>query len=164
MQGGGAQEKGHRAGTEDLAGAAALCAALGECERTQVIGEWQREEWRRAFERELLAALPGTRIIAADTGAGGAAADRLWNTVFAVMPQAESSRWIARLDKRDVQVSSGAACSVGKGAASHVLAALGVPAEEARRALRFSAGWSTTEADWAALLAALKEIAPGLAA
>ena len=158
-QGGGAQEKGHRAGTEDVAGAAALCAALGECERVHVIWEWQREEWRKAFERELVAALPGTRIITTDTGT-----DRLWNTVFAVMPQGEATRWITKLDKRDVQVSSGAACTVGKGAASHVLAALGVPAEEARRALRFSAGWGTTEADWAALLAALREVAAELRA
>jgi cysteine desulfurase len=45
-----------------------------------------------------------------------------------------------------------------------VLAALGFPAEDARRALRFSAGWGTTEADWTALAAALREIAPGLVA
>ncbi len=158
-QGGGVQGGGHRAGTEDLAGAAALCAALGECERVHVIWEWRREEWRKAFERGLVAALPGTRIIAADTGA-----ERLWNTVFAVMPAGEASRWIAKLDKRDVQVSSGAACTVGKGAASHVLAALGVPAEEARRALRFSAGWATSEADWAALLEALREVGAELGA
>jgi len=167
-QAGGTQENGHRAGTEDVAGAAALCAALGECERVNVIWEWQREEWRKAFERELLAALPGVRIAGADTGAAGAGGaapvERLWNTVFAVMPHGEFSRWIARLDKRDIQVSSGAACTTRKDGPSHVLAALGHAPEEARRALRFSAGWSTTEADWAALLAALKEIAPGLAA
>lgn len=162
-QGGGLQERGHRAGTEDVAGAATLCAALGECERVHVIWEWQREEWRKAFERELLAALPSTRIVAADT-TDGAGAERLWNTVFAVMPHGEHSRWIARLDKRDIQVSTGAACTTGKDGPSHVLAALGVTPEEARRALRFSSGWSTTEADWAALLAALREIAPGLAA
>jgi cysteine desulfurase len=158
-QGGGMQEAGHRAGTEDVAGAAALCAALGECERVNVIWESQREGWRRAFERELVAASPGARIIGLDTEA-----ERLWNTVFAVMPRGESPRWIAKLDKRDLQVSGGAACSTGKGAASHVLAALGVPAEEARRALRFSAGWSTTEADWAALLGALREVDAELAA
>lgn len=155
-QGGGTQEAGHRAGTEDVAGAAALCAALGECERTQVIWESQREGWRKAFERELSAAVPGVKI-------AGAEADRLWNTVFAVMPHGEHSRWIARLDKRDIQVSTGAACTVAKNGPSHVLAALGVTPEEALRALRFSSGWSTTEADWAALLAALREISPGLA-
>jgi cysteine desulfurase len=156
-QSGGTQESGHRAGTEDVAGAAALCAALGECERVHVIWESQREGWRKGFERELLAAVPGVKI-------AGAEADRLWNTVFAVMPHGEFSRWIARLDKRDIQVSSGAACSTRKDTPSHVLAALGFPAEDARRALRFSAGWGTTEADWAALAAALREIAPGLAA
>lgn len=156
-QAGGAQENGHRAGTEDVAGAAALCAALGDCERVNVIWESQREGWRKAFERELLAALPGVRIAGADTGA-----ERLWNTVFAVMPHGEFSRWIARLDKRDIQVSSGAACTTRKDGPSHVLAALGFAPEEARRALRFSAGWATTEEDWTALLAALREIAPGL--
>ncbi len=156
-QGGGLQEGGHRAGTEDVAGASALCAALGECERTQVIWESQREGWRKAFEREVVSALPGLRIVAADTDA-----DRLWNTVFAIMPHGDFARWIARLDKRDIQVSSGAACTTRKDGPSHVLAALGVAPEEARRALRFSAGWSTTEADWEVLLAALKEIAPGV--
>lgn len=154
-QGGGLQESGHRAGTEDVAGAAALCAALGECERRHVIWESQRQGWREAFERALASALPGTRILAADT-------DRLWNTVFAIMPRGDHARWIAKLDKRNVQVSTGAACTTGKDGPSHVLAALGVTPEDARRALRFSAGWSTTEADWTALLAALREVATEL--
>lgn len=147
-QGGGLQQGGRRAGTEDVAGISAAVAALVECERRHVLWEAQREEWRRSFERELVSALPGVRILAADT-------DRLWNTVFALMPQGDHSRWIARLDKRDVQVSNGAACASGKDGPSHVLAALGVGPEDARRALRFSAGWSTGEADWASLLAAL---------
>lgn len=150
-QGGGLQEAGHRAGTEDVAGIAALTAALVECEQKHVVWESQRLGWRERFERELLAALPGTRIVAAG-------ADRLWNTVFAVMPHGDHSRWIAKLDKRGVQVSTGAACTTGKDGPSHVLAALGVAPEDTRRALRISAGWGTTEADWAALLAALREV------
>ena len=157
VQGGGLQEGGHRAGTEDVAGAAALAAALGECERTHVLWEWQRTEWRDKFEHQLIAVLPGTRILAADTGR-----ERLWNTVFAIMPGGDHSRWIAKLDKRDVQVSTGAACTTGKDVPSHVLAALGVAPEEARRALRFSAGWATTQDDWTALLAALREVAAEL--
>ena len=156
-QGGGTQEGAHRAGTEDVAGVAALCAALVECEQRQVIWESQREAWRSTFERGLVAALPGTRIIAADTDAG-----RLWNTVFAVMPHGEHGRWIARLDKRDMQVSTGAACATGKEGPSHVLAALGVDPAEARRAVRISAGWATTEADWAALLEAMRAVAEEL--
>lgn len=153
-QGGGLQEGAHRAGTEDVAGISALCAALVECEQKHVMWESQREGWRASFERELVAVLPGARIVLADTGA-----ERLWNTVFAIMPRGDHSRWIAKLDKRDVQVSTGAACSTGKDGPSHVLAALGVAPEEARRAVRISAGWGTTEADWAALLAALCEVA-----
>ncbi len=154
-QGGGLQEGGHRAGTEDVAGIAALSATLVECERKHVIWESQRQSWRERFERGLAAALPGVRILAADT-------ERLWNTVFAVMPHGDQTRWIARLDKRDVQVSTGAACATGKEAPSHVLAALGVAPEEARRALRISAGWGTAEGDWDALLAALREVAAEL--
>src|SRR5690606_38055585 len=135
-QGGGLQEGAHRAGTEDVASISAFCAALVECEQKKVIWESSREAWRTAFERELLAALPGTRILAADTGV-----ERLWNTVFAVMPHGEHGRWIARLDKRDVQVSTGAACATGKEGPSHVLAAMGIDPEEARRAVRISAGW-----------------------
>ncbi|MCX6937189.1 MAG: aminotransferase class V-fold PLP-dependent enzyme [Verrucomicrobia bacterium] len=156
VQGGGLQEGGRRAGTEDVASIAALSAALVECEQRHVIWESQREGWRRAFERELVVTLPGTRIVAAD-------ADRLWNTVFALMPHGEATRWIARLDKREVQVSTGAACTTGKDGPSHVLAALGVTPEESRRALRISAGWGTTEADWAALLAALRGVSTELA-
>jgi cysteine desulfurase len=156
-QGGGLQEGGHRSGTEDVAGAAALVAALGECERKHVVWESQREVWRRGFERDLIAELPGTRVVAAE-------ADRLWNTVFAILPHATHARWIARLDKRDFQVSHGAACASGKDASSHVLAALGVSPVEAARAIRISAGWSTTEADWARLLAAMREIAAELRA
>lgn len=154
-QGGGLQESGRRAGTEDVAGISAFSAALVECEQKHVIWESQREGWRRAFERDLLASLPGTSIVAAG-------ADRLWNTVFALMPHGDHARWIARLEKRDVQVSTGAACTTGKDGPSHVLAALGVPAEQARRALRISAGWGTTEADWSTLLAALREVASEL--
>ena len=156
-QGGGLQEGGHRAGTEDVAGIAAFCAALVECEQRHVIWEWQRAEWRDRFERELIAALPGTRILSADT-------ERLWNTVFAIMPAGDNARWVTKLDKRDLQVSTGAACTAGKEGPSHVLAALGVAPDDARRALRFSAGWGTTEQDWAALLFALREVGAELGA
>ena len=154
-QGGGLQEGGHRAGTEDVAGIAALSAALVECEQKHVIWESQRQGWRTRFEAGLAKAAPGARILAAD-------AERLWNTVFVVMPYGDHARWIARLDKRGVQVSTGAACTTGKGGPSHVLAALGVAPEDARRALRISAGWTTSEADWDTLLAALREAAAEL--
>jgi len=78
------------------------------------------------------------------------------------MPFADNMRWVARLDKRGFQVSTGSACATGKDGPSHVLAAMGYTPEEARRAVRVSAGWETTEADWQALAAALGEVATEL--
>ena len=49
------------------------------------------------------------------------------------------------LDLEGVSVSSGAACSSGKVAPSHVLAAMGVPVEVARTAIRLSLGWQSDE-------------------
>jgi len=149
--GGGLQENGHRAGTEDVAGIAALSAALVEAEQKHVIWESQRLGWRERFERDLLEALPGTQIV-------GSERERLWNTCLVLMSCGDQSRWIAKLDKLDFQLSTGSACSTGSESPSHVLAALGLPAEQARKALRISSGWQTTEENWRALLQALQTV------
>jgi cysteine desulfurase len=58
------------------------------------------------------------------------------------------------LDLAGIAVSSGAACSSGKVAPSHVLAAMGVPSDLARSAIRISLGWGTVPDDMERLLAA----------
>ncbi len=151
-QPGGAQERGHRGGTEDLPSIAAAVAALAEAEQSKVFLEEERLRWRREFEREIIASLPNARVIAPD-------ADRLWNTVSLLLPHAENTRWVAKLDKRGFAISTGSACATGKEGPSHVLAAMGVPADEARRVIRISSGWSTTEADWQALREAIVAVA-----
>ncbi len=146
---GGRQEQGHRAGTEDLASMAAFSAALVEAEQKHVIWESQRLAWRERFEKDLIVALPGVQIV-------GHGQERLWNTSMIVVPHGDQSRWIARLDKMDFQLSTGSACSTGLDGPSHVLVALGLPAEITRQALRISAGWQTSETDWRGLLVALQ--------
>jgi cysteine desulfurase len=74
------------------------------------------------------------------------------------MPNAENHRWVAKLDKRGFQVSTGSACATGEDGPSPVLAAMGFSPEEARRAIRVSAGWETVEEDWRGLAAALAEV------
>jgi cysteine desulfurase len=142
--GGGAQENGHRAGTEDVAGIAALAVALAEAEQRKVFLETDRLHVRERFEREVTARVSGIRIV-------GAGAERLWNTVSVILPHGENTRWVAALDKRGFQVSTGSACATGKEGPSHVLAALGVAPEEARRVVRVSSGWETPAGDWSAL-------------
>ncbi len=149
---GGGQEHGHRGGTEDFPGIAAMGAALADAEQKKVFLETERLGWREEFERAVGLAVPGVRVVAAG-------ADRLWNTVALLMPFAENTRWVARLDKRGFQVSTGSACATGKAGPSRVLAALGFDAAEAKRVVRVSAGWETTAADWRALAAAMAEVA-----
>lgn len=149
---GGGQQNGHRGGTEDFPSIAAMGAALAEAEQKKVFLETERLAWREEFERAVAAAVPGARVV-------GAGADRLWNTVSLLMPFADNTRWVARLDKRGFQVSTGSACATGKEGPSHVLAALGIGAEEAKRAVRVSSGWETSREDWRALAAAFGEVA-----
>ena len=151
-QSGGSQENAHRAGTEDVPSICALAAALADAEQTKVFLEESRLQLRNHFERSILTAIPGSRIIAAD-------AERLWNTTSLLLPHAENTRLVAKLDKRGFQVSTGSACATGKQQPSHVLTALGLSTDESRRVLRISSGWDTTDADWQSLLTALTEVA-----
>ena len=160
---GGSQEEARRAGTENVPGILAMVAALELREAGRVCPQRAAEPTdhstgalgqtrptaRDTFERQLRRALPGTKII-------GAKSPRVWNTTLALLPEVDCrTRWVVKLDKLGVSVSTGSACASGKEEPSPVLTAMGYTASEAARALRFSAGWETTEADWQQLLAAL---------
>jgi cysteine desulfurase len=150
---GGPQEGGRRAGTENVPLIAAMMTALTV--REKQMSEHQhllRGLWRDNFERQLVRSVPGTTLV-------GTGQRRLWNTVLALMPEGDRKfQWVAKLDKAGFAVSTGSACTVGKEAPSHVLAAMGFNAAQATRAVRFSGGWETTEADWNALLKAVAQV------
>lgn len=150
---GGKQEGGRRAGTENVAAIAALVAALEAREKQISRNEHLlRKLWRDNFEAQLLRALPGATII-------GQNQPRLWNTVSALMPEGDRKhQWVVRLDKAGFAVSTGSACTTGKEEPSHVLSAMGYKSAQAVRAVRMSAGWETTEADWNALLKAVVKV------
>jgi cysteine desulfurase len=150
---GGQQEEGRRAGTENVAGVVSMLVALEEREAALAKREEvQRLAWRESFERDLEQALPDVEII-------GRSSTRLWNTVSALMPEADcQQRWVVKLDKAGFAVSTGSACASGQEKPSHVLAAMGFNPTETARVLRFSSGWETTPADWTALAKALKTI------
>ncbi len=85
-------------------------------------------------------------------------AGRLPNTTCFAIPGKSAEFALIALDLEGVAVSSGSACSSGKVERSHVLAAMGVPAELSRGAIRISTGWTTAEADIERFLAVLSKI------
>ena len=154
---GGPQEEGRRAGTENVAGVLSMLAALETRAAALTKGEHRgKAKLRDAFGERSLKSLPGAEVV-------GLGSPRLWNTVSALMPEADrQQRWVVKLDKVGFAVSTGSACSSGKEAPSHVLAAMGYAPAEAGRVLRFSSGWETTEEEWDALATGLTKVYGGV--
>jgi cysteine desulfurase len=140
---GGSQERGRRAGSENLPGIAGFAAAAEAA--AAGIGDYGRvRQLRDGLERAARAAVRATVI--------GADVERLPNTTALALPGVSAETQVIALDLDGVMVSSGAACSSGKVGPSHVLAAMGVAPEIAAATIRVSLGWTTTEADIAHFL------------
>ena len=148
---GGGQERGFRAGTENVAAIAGFGAAADDV-AAHVDEEAARlTELRAKLEAEVLRLAPTATIF-------GTAAPRLPNTTAFAIPGLAAETALMAFDLARIALSSGSACSSGKVRRSHVLAAMGVSDDVARGALRASLGWTTTEADVAAFSTALAEI------
>ena len=148
LLGGGGQERGRRGGTPALPAIAGMAAAAGAA--VAALGDQHR-----------LAGLRD-RIEAAALGAGavvmGAGAERLGNTTCLALAGVRADTQVIALDLAGFQVSAGAACSSGKVAASHVLAAMGMGAL-AGVAVRVSLPWNVTAEDVLRFAAAYVEMA-----
>lgn len=136
---GGGQERGRRAGTENVAGIAGFGRAAA------LAGDDLADQPRLAALRDRLQA--GIQAIDPEARAFGADAPRLANTLCMAMPGVTSETQVIAFDLAGVAVSAGAACSSGKVAASHVLAAMGVDLASALTAIRISLGWATQGSD-----------------
>jgi cysteine desulfurase len=137
---GGGQEENLRAGTENVAGVAGFGAAAVATKRELQTEVSRMRALRDRLERDLLVQFPEARIF-------GRECERLPNTTLFAVPGVKAETAVIALDLEGVAVSSGAACSSGKVAPSHVLAAMGVSLELARGAIRVSLGRETTESD-----------------
>jgi cysteine desulfurase len=142
---GGGQERGQRAGTENVAAIAGFGAAASAAARQA--DAVRMAALRDRFEAKLKAATPGVTIFGED-------APRLPNTTLFSVPGLKAETAVISFDLNGVAVSSGSACSSGKVTLSHVLTAMGLEPALARGAVRVSLGWTTTEADIDLLLAA----------
>jgi cysteine desulfurase len=152
---GGGQERGMRAGTENVAGIAAFgAAAAAACESFASEAERMRG-LQDGLEAGLKAISPGAVIF-------GSGADRLPNTTLFAVEGLKAETAVIAFDLEGIAVSSGAACSSGKVQPSHVLAAMGVSPALLRGAVRVSLGWSTTETDVERFLNAWRKLATAL--
>ena len=152
---GGGQERNLRAGTENVAAIAGFGAAAAAARDGLGTERARMAALRDRLEARLKAASPEVVIF-------GAAAERLPNTTLFAVPGMKAETAVIAFDLEGIAVSSGAACSSGKVAGSHVLAAMGVPAPLARGAVRVSLGYGTQEADTARFLAAWRTLAETL--
>jgi cysteine desulfurase len=152
---GGGQERGWRAGTENVAGIAGFGAAAVAARRN--LGS---EAAHMARLRDQLEA--GLRAITPEVVIFGAAAERLPNTMLFALEGAKAETAVIAFDLEGIAVSSGAACSSGKVQPSHVLGAMGVSPSLLRGAVRVSLGWGTSEIDIARFLTAWRKLATTL--
>jgi cysteine desulfurase len=135
---GGGQERGRRAGSENVIGivgfgaAAEIACGPGDSGRLA--------ELRDGLERRIKAVSPSARLF-------GPGADRLPNTTCLEMPGIASETQVIAFDLAGISLSAGAACSSGKVTASHVLKAMGIGENIARTVIRVSLGWTTDAAD-----------------
>ncbi|CAN7309326.1 cysteine desulfurase family protein [Phenylobacterium sp. LjRoot219] len=134
---GGGQERGRRAGTENVPGISGFgAAAKAALEGLEALAA--QAAWRDAAAQRLKAA--GAVVL-------GEGAPRVPNTLCVGEAGAPSELQVMALDLEGLMVSAGSACSSGKVKPSHVLAAMGHGAL-ADCAIRVSGGWASCEEDW----------------
>jgi cysteine desulfurase len=149
---GGGQERDVRSGTLDVAATAGFAAALEVATKKRVEEERRIRELCTDLVNSVLAAVPW----AAPYGPT-ADDDRLPGIAYIGFPGCSADAILMLLDAAGIDCSTGAACSAGVSQPSHVLIAMGCSESDARSALRFSLGHSSTPADVRALAAALPD-------
>jgi cysteine desulfurase len=152
---GGGQERGFRAGTENVAAIAGFGAAA-----EAALAGLASESARMAALRDRMET--DIRSVTPDVVVFGEGAPRLGNTSLLAVPGTKAETALIAFDLNGIALSSGSACSSGKVQPSHVLAAMGLEPSLARAALRISLGWETSEADLDRLLNAWKKVVSSL--
>ncbi|MFA7604250.1 MAG: aminotransferase class V-fold PLP-dependent enzyme [Novosphingobium sp.] len=147
----GGQERGYRAGTENLPGALAMAAAL---ERG---ADWLANAARLRRQWEVSICAAGGEIVAAEV-------PRLATIGACRMPGVSAAAQLIRFDSLGISVSAGSACSSGSLRTSHVLGAMSMDAGPASEVIRVSVGRETGAADIARFVEVWRGIARGRAA
>jgi cysteine desulfurase len=147
---GGTQERGFRAGTENVAGIVGFAEAVALAFDDQEVEGQRLWALRDRLEDQVREAIPDARI-------SGAQAPRVPNTSNMSFHGVDGESIVLGLDVRDICVSTGSACSTGDPEPSHVLLAMGRSAHEAQGSIRLSLGRETSEQDIDTTVQALAE-------
>ena len=137
---GGHQERDRRGGTENVPGIVGMGMAAERARNHAMNHAMDTDEvrhWRDRLEHSLLSSVPGMRV-------NGSGAERLANTSLLSFKDIEGEALLLKLNEQGICVSTGSACTTGQKEPSHVLRAMGVPAEYARGTIRISLGFETT--------------------
>ena len=152
---GGGQEKGLRAGTENVPALAGFGAAARAAARDLAAYAERSLALRSMLETALREASPDVVVF-------GEGVPRLPNTLNVAEPGMAAETSLIALDLEGISVSSGSACSSGKVKVSHVLTAMGVAPALAGCALRVSLGRETTVQEIEFFIAAWKRLRKNL--
>lgn len=152
---GGEQERGLRAGTENVPGIVGLGAAIEIASRNL-----KQNVVRTAFLRDrlidrILAEIPGTKL-------NGAREGRLPNNCNISFDRIDGEALLLRLDLAGIAASSGSACTAGSQEISHVLKAIGLTDQEAKGSLRLTTGTGNTNEEIDEAIRVIKEIVADL--
>jgi cysteine desulfurase len=147
---GGGQERGHRSGTENVAFAVGLAAAVREASPLAVAAAAARTTTLRdEFIGAVLAGVPGAQLT-------GHPSSRLPSVASFCFPGTSGEAVLLQLEERGVIVSSGSACAAGSDDPSPVLLAIGLTPQVAQTAVRFTLTPDTTADDLRAATDALR--------
>lgn len=148
---GGAQERGKRAGTENVPGIVGMAKAAELAYQSMADTMARETELRDRMIRHICTELPGTFLV-------GSQMNRLPGNLNICFPGIEASNLVLLLDEEGICVSAGSACNSASSEPSHVLKAVGLSDEQAYSCIRFTLGRNTTEAELAYTLMILKRL------
>ena len=148
---GGGQERGARAGTENVAAILGFAAAAREAQQALDTEATRLKTLRDKAEAGIRAVAPNVVIISAG-------AERLPNTLCFAVPGVAAETAIMAFDLEGVALSAGSACSSGKVGPSETLRAMRIAPETAKGVMRLSIGWDTNESDISRFLDVWKRV------
>ncbi|HSO95225.1 MAG TPA: cysteine desulfurase family protein [Acidimicrobiia bacterium] len=153
---GGGQERGLRAGTVNVAGAVAMAAAMRTAAEQRTVEVRRIGDLRDRLQQGLLA-IP-------DAFSNGSQIHKVAGNCHVGFRGVEAETLLVALDLEDVYAAAGSSCSSGATEPSHVLAAMGVPRDDALASIRLSLGSASTSDDVDRALGIIPSAVAGLRA